>query len=382
MARSRQRAKGVDDEAKKPHWGCGKCGFATNWACTPKCHGCGNGAPYKVLARIAGAEGGASDPSKSDRQQQRLPQQCQQQLLRQQLDAAKRTHAVELQKLKDENAELRQSPGQAGAKASCPDADDMELDSKDALNDAVARARSRVQKLKDMPQELRDLVDGGYDACLARLQAGLAEAQASRRAANPLRQQLDGAEEYKVRMEKKLAAAKAALAAQEQHKLDLLAQIEQQRQSVAETEAALAKAAAEVAELAARFAPEQPRPAVVAAEGQLGAPDTPPPGYVSRAFAEEKWAEREAAFAQQLEQLQALVGAPSETPLATESVASDFGSVDDLEDDEKWSTVAKGRRHALLRKQKDELASKVRTKLGKVQPARSPFAKRADPLGR
>ena len=41
--------------AKKPHWGCSKCGFATNWAYKPKCHQCGNGAPYKVLARIAEA---------------------------------------------------------------------------------------------------------------------------------------------------------------------------------------------------------------------------------------------------------------------------------------------------------------------------------------
>eukprot|EP00969_Alexandrium_andersonii_P346207 15304391-Alexandrium_andersonii.AAC.1 len=45
---------------KKPYWGCSKCGFATNWACKPECHKCGNGAPYKVLARLAGACSGAS----------------------------------------------------------------------------------------------------------------------------------------------------------------------------------------------------------------------------------------------------------------------------------------------------------------------------------
>ena len=75
--------------------------------------------------------------------------------------------------------------------------------------------------------------------------------------------------------------------------------------------ALLAKADAQVAELAARFASE--RSATCAPIG--GAPGcgasvqhrAVPDGCVSRAFAEEKWAEREAEFTRQLEQLQSLV---------------------------------------------------------------------------
>ena len=109
-------------------------------------------------------------------------------------------------------------------------------------------------------------------------------------------------------------------------------------------------------------------------------PANDPPGYVSIAFAEEKWAEREAAYAQQLEQLQALVatqpGGASAAAEPAPSSASDLGSLADLEEDEAWCKVDKGRRRALLHKQRDELASKVRSKLGGVATVRSPFHKR------
>ena len=104
-----------------------------------------------------------------------------------------------------------------------------------------------------------------------------------------------------------------------------------------------------------------------------------PEGCVSVAFAEQKWAEREAAFAQQLAQLRALVAeaqdmdAPDE---ADASVASDLGSMAELEDGKRWAQVAKGSRRALLRRQRDDLASKVRTKLKGVSTASSPFVER------
>ena len=110
-----------------------------------------------------------------------------------------------------------------------------------------------------------------------------------------------------------------------------------------------------------------------------GAKETPA-GFVCVAFAQEKWAEREAAFASQLEKLRAMVvsqtdgsAAPSET---AHSIASGVGAIEDVEDDEKWAKVAKGSRQALLRKQKEELATKVRSKLKAVPTVRSPFLKR------
>ena len=56
------------------------------------------------------------------------------------------------------------------------------------------------------------------------------------------------------------------------------------------------------------------------------------------------------------------------------STASDLGAVEDL-DDTKWSQVDRTKRAAMLRKQKDELALRVRTRLGKVASVRCPFKK-------
>ena len=182
--------------------------------------------------------------------------------------------------------------------------------------------------LQDMPEELRDLVEGGYEACLARLQGALASAQASKRAANPLSKQLEGAEAHKARMAKKVTDAKAVLAAREKEQQELLTQVEAQRKAVAEAEAALAKATAEVAELAVKYASERSAPTGAGGPpAAAGQPATaPPPGYMSIAFAEEKWVEREAAYTHQLEQLQALVATqPDGAEAAVEAGGTELG---------------------------------------------------------
>ena len=80
--------------------------------------------------------------------------------------------------------------------------------------------------------------------------------------------------------------------------------------------------------------------------------------------------EREAAFTQQLAQLQALVANQDETAAASEvspSEAGDAASADQLEEDEVWTKVERGKRKGLLRRERDALASKVRASLGKVK---------------
>eukprot|EP00972_Heterocapsa_arctica_P096082 14174304-Heterocapsa_arctica.AAC.1 len=96
-----------------------------------------------------------------------------------------------------------------------------------------------------MPEELRDLVAGGYEPCLVRLQEELNAAQAARRAVTPLSRQLEGAEAHKVRMAKKLVEARADLLAREAELQELNEGIAQQRAAVGEAEAAAAKASAE-----------------------------------------------------------------------------------------------------------------------------------------
>ena len=152
--------------------------------------------------------------------------------------------------------------------------------------------------------------------------------------------------------------------------------IEKRKEVVRDAEAATAGAVAEVASLAAQFASERKAP-TLQVPPQAGADAPPPPGFVAVAFAEEKWAEREAAFAKQFAQLQALVDAHSEhaTTPGTTSVEAEDSSSADFEDDEAWGKVEKGKRKALLRKEREILATKVRHSLGKVSTHVSPFKK-------
>jgi hypothetical protein len=247
---------------------------------------------------------------------------------------------------------------------SAPASDTGELDA------AVARARDKLKSLKELPVELHGLVAGGFEVCCANLQQELAEAQATRRSANPLKKQLEGAEAHKARMDKKVADDKAALQLLHDQLADVQKQMEKRKATLQESEAAAAKAAQEVASLATLFASERTAPATevppACGHGQ------PPPGYVAVAFAEEKWAEREAAFSQQLAQLQALV-ATSPEPAPSEAEEED--TMETVHDDDAWSKVEPAKRKALLGRQRDILAKKVRANLGKVSTIASPVNK-------
>jgi len=347
---------------KSPCWGCGKCGFATNWASRDRCHKCDAVAPTKARDRAreltrkrqtakaqrdpaprgGSSTSGGGTPGADSAQAVRQ--------VKQQLDAERRKHAAESKKLKEELELARKG----GAAAMVVDAGSEGED--DELGKAVAAARERLRKVKGAPEELRDLLEGGYEACVAKLQSKLEEAQAARRAANPLAKQMEGAEAFKVRMDKKLTDAKAELAEKEKEVLEAERLRDQQEAAVAEAEAAVAKAAQEVSSLAAKYASERTANAASApnaAEGRANETAVPP-GYVSVSFAEEKWQEREVAFNQQLEQLKAIIGTQQSSAAAGDgaSVASDVGNPDELDDD-KWSKVDKSRRSALLRKQRD-----------------------------
>ena len=250
----------------------------------------------------------------------------------------------------------------------------MEIDNESELDKAVVLARERLRKLKDLPAELRDIVAGGYDECLAKVQQELSTAQAARRAGNPLSKQLESGEAHKARMAKKLEDAKATLQAREEELVLLHKQIGSQKAAVAEAEEAAAKAVSEVATLATKFASE--RSDASSAQG----PAEAPAGYVSVSFAEQKWAEREAAFSAQLAQLQAMVDSQDDggsvASEACPSIADDLGSVEELEKNETWNQVAPARRKALLRRERDVLAKKFRTSLGKASMSSSPFIKK------
>ena len=262
----------------------------------------------------------------------------------------------------------------AAAGADATDGGDLDL--------AVQKARDKLKKLKELPTDLRELVAGGYDQCVTRLQDDLDAAYAARRATNPLKRQLESAEAHKVRMEKKLADAKAALLVQEEQLAALQQRIRDQQAAISDCEAAVVKAAAEVAAIATQLASESaPTAPLGSAALPGGGAPLPPAGYVSVAFAEEKWAEREQAYAAHLAQLQALVAAQSEDGTHSEAAPSEAGDIISVEvleaDDEAWRTMAKGKRRTVLRQERDALAKKVRQTLGKVTAATAcPFKKK------
>ena len=294
--------------------------------------------------------------------------------------ALEKKHALEIKQLQDELTEARKSAPAQGA-SSLGDGVHMDLDGEDettasALTAAVERARDKLAKLKQLPEELRSLVEGGFQACCSKVQQELADAQAARRAANPLKKQVAGAEAYKARMEKKLADERAMLQQQEAQLADIKKTIEVQRAAVHEAEVATTKAATELASLAAQLASEHAVPAPAAAEEG----PQPPAGFVTVAFAEQKWAEREAEFTEKMAQLQALVdgqldGIASETQDDTRSDCAELASVELFEDDEAWNKVDKTKRKALLGREREKLATKVKASLTKVSTHASPFKK-------
>jgi DNA repair exonuclease SbcCD ATPase subunit len=364
---------------RDPTWACG-CGRDENWASRTKCRGCGRSAPQSTLAKAKTADKAARERdrkgdadaggSKGGREDGKGGAKTGKDRVdpKKLLEDERRKHAAETRKLKEE-LELARKGGAA------PMAVDAEEGEDDDLGKAVATARERLRKAKAAPEELHDLLQGGYEACVAKLQGELSAAQAARRASNPLSKQLEGAEAYKSRMDKKLTEAKAELDERDKELLEAGKRRDQQKEAVAEAEAASAKAAEEVANLAKQLAADRAT-SPPGAGGSSPAAAVPPSGCVTVAYAEEKWQEREAAFAKQLEQLKADLGAAPANVAASgaASVASDLGNPDDL-DDEQWSKVEKGRRSALLRRQKDELASKLRTRLNGVASVRSPFRK-------
>ena len=112
-------------------------------------------APPKAKAK-AGAKSNSNTSSGSTKGQQ------------QQLDAINRKHAQEVKKLNDELEALRKANANNAAMVE-PKGNGMELDSESELDKAVTRARDKLKKAKDMPEEVRDLVEGGYEQCLAKL---------------------------------------------------------------------------------------------------------------------------------------------------------------------------------------------------------------------
>ena len=167
--------------------------------------------------------------------------------------------------------------------------------------------------------------------------------------------------------------------AREDERAKLVKEIELQTAAVTEAEAAVARANAEVATLAARYASEWTAPpaggAGVRPEGGEQQEATVP-----LAFAEAKWAEREAQFAAELAALQALVAGEGQggSASAAQSEAVDTqdpASLDIDVDDAGWKTVGRETRRVIAARHRTVLAGKVAASTEKVSRAPCPFQK-------
>jgi len=282
-----------------------------------------------------------------------------------------------LQKQNKQLAQAQAGPaGSANAAQPNQPSSTMEVEPADsncaALDAAVDEAKRMFEQVKGMSEDLRGLVAGGYSECLALHQTALSNAQAARRAANPVKKQLEAAEQARDRETKKLANARALLLRRQDQRRTLDEQIALDEAAVAAAEKTTAKLADEVSALVEQFAQERtagPRTSTPPAASAGEAPDSA--AWVSVAFAEQKWAEREAAFEQQLAEARALVSAQTDA----QSEAGEIEPLEQLEDDETWSKVEKGKRQKLLRRERVALAASVRTSLGKVSAVSSPFRK-------
>ncbi len=364
------------------------------------------GAPYKVLARIASeVEAGAGTRRKTDARAEqvagipgggkgggrKVDAKLKEALVElKENGTALAAAQAEIKKLKAGTASpttantsdvtMGQGSGDTGPTALAAAAADA----------AIKEAAARLKAVKDIPESLRaELCDhkGGYEAMLVAAEAAKTQALAAKRGTKSLKEQVEAKEDFIERTSKSHQAAVAKVEATLAEQTELQKKLDHQRRLSTKLEEDLKLAHSELYQLRARAAEEQRAKAGAGSAGPAATeaasvgPLQVPTGCVSIAFAEEKWAEREAAVSQQIAQLQALVcQAETHSTAASEVSPSEVGeldSVEQLEEDEAWSKVERGRRKAVLRRERDVLAVKVRTSLAKVSCAASPFVKAA-----
>ena len=189
--------------------------------------------------------------------------------LEKQLKAA----AAELQKSNKEKlalgAEVKRLKEGAAARPPPAAEPSMELDhdgtdaGTSALEAAISAARAGLKQTQALTDFQKSLLPD-YAATLAAAQAKLEAALVARRAASPLKKQLEGAEGHQQRSSKKVADATALLETRRKEAADAQFVVQLQEKALDDLRTVLVKADAQVADLAARFALEYNATAPVA----------------------------------------------------------------------------------------------------------------------
>jgi hypothetical protein len=293
---------------------------------------------------------------------------------------------AELKKLKDAASTAPTLAADAGM--------DLDIQGSEAsilgMEAAISGARDELKQTQSLSDFQKSLLPD-FEAALAAAHAKVEAALVARRAASPLKKQLEGAEGHQQRSAKKVADGKSALELRRKELAEAQAAVLLQEQGLAALEAVLAKADTQVAELAARCASERNAGAAVqvAGEGATQAADGAAAnghseGFVSLAMVEARWKERELEFQRIIEETRALAVserthslAPSQAAASDVADIASLDQVESFEEDEKWIQVARDKRKAVLSRQRDVLATKVSRSPAKVSLIESPFSKKS-----
>jgi hypothetical protein len=248
-----------------------------------------------------------------------------------------------------------------------------------ALDSAVAQARDELKQMQAFSEFNRSLIPE-FDGKLELAQQKLSLALDARRAANPLKQQLENTEAHQARTSKRLQKAKDDMHGKVEALEEAQKAVDKQKATIAEAEVAMAKVDIEVAVLAAQFASERCAAPVAEASASTPLPRSASPanGLVSIELVNLEWDKNQQAWMARMQQLESLLEATGSGPAASEASPSEAGdcfNFDLLEDDAAWSTVEKGKRKAVLSRQRDKLAKDVKASLAKVSATSSPFKK-------
>lgn len=380
------------------HWECHKCHCWAPRGGHEYCNQCGHTPPVGVTALRGGATSGAGKsggkaPEKGSVQRKDSSQakgdgkgksgsdaKVQEALA---AKAAAEARAKEAEKAhKTLQSEVKRLKGEAKSNENGNVSVAMDTESSTpALDLAVAQARDELKQMQGFSAFNQSLIPE-FDKKLGLAQQKLNEAFAARRAANPLKQQLETAEAHQTRTSKRVQEAKDNLQGKLEALQDAQKAIDKQKAVVEEAELAMAKVGAEVAVLAAQFASERATaaPSAVAAHtapiGNAGG--APTEAMVSVALVNQEWDKNQMAWMARLQQLESLLDAAGCTPSEpAQSEAGDLDSIELLEDDAAWSKVDRGKRKAVLCRSRDKLARDVKAHVAKVSVIGSPFNKKA-----
>jgi hypothetical protein len=353
---------------KYEDWKCGTCKtkegkFFNNFGFRVECLNCGCKQPKgaRKLREAQGRPGGEPPELKKGGEAQKMAK------MEKELASSKKR----VEQLEKERASRKLSAA-AGESATSEGMEVEEEDNESGVKSQMSKLRKKVKELSDMSTEVQELV--GAEALIADLQVQIQGLQAGLRESRPLQQRVSEQTKFLQKLENAESQARTKLGKAEQAMEELHERMQVQQAAVDEAAAAAECARGELARIKASLAKQM----VLEAGGvPAGAEEAPgggqaPSGFIAIAEAERIHSEVVAKMREEYEQ--AVASTNTKDGDASEVAQSDIGDLIDVEDDEGWQKMEKGKRKTMLERSGKIVANKVK-KLSKGATASSPFAR-------